>query len=98
MADKHLKDVASAVVDDVINGVQTELNKVTENVCTRKSSSSKDRSLLCVLFDPCKYLKFLEVHISHHIFLIGTNKTINFPIISFECLCACSEAASDDNT
>lgn len=53
MADANIKDVASAVVDDVINGVATELSKVKgTKTCT---GASKERSLLCVLFDPCKY-------------------------------------------
>lgn len=57
MADEQIKDVANAVVDDVINGVTTELNRVkgTTKECPR---SSADRSLLCVLFDPCKYLEY----------------------------------------
>lgn len=64
MADEHLKDVASAVVDDVINGVTTELNKFKgseEKVC-KIQGTSKDRSLLCVLFDPSKYLSVTSWH------------------------------------
>lgn len=55
MADEqNIKDVASAVVDDVINGVTTELSRVKgTKTCT---GTSKERSLLCVLFDPRKYL------------------------------------------
>lgn len=60
MADEHtVKEVASAVVDDVINGVTTELNKTKDVVCTL--GKSKERSLLCVLFDPCKYVSELIV-------------------------------------
>lgn len=48
MADE-IKDVANAVVDDVINGVANELNKVKGAGC-----KGGERSLLCVLFDPRK--------------------------------------------
>lgn len=54
MADDQVKNVATAVVDDVINGVTTELNKV-KGVAKECVFSTKDRSLLCVLFDPSKY-------------------------------------------
>lgn len=53
MADEQIKNVANAVVDDVINGVTTELNRV-KGAVQDSVGSSKDRSLLCVLFDPCK--------------------------------------------
>lgn len=54
MADDQLKNVATAVVDDVINGVNTELNRV-KGVANECVFTSKERSLLCTLFDPCKY-------------------------------------------
>lgn len=56
MASEQIKDVANAFVDDVINGVTTELNKVKKT--SEHPESSKKRSLLCVLFDPCKFLGY----------------------------------------
>lgn len=54
MADDQVKNVATAVVDEVINGVNMELNKV-KDVTKGCVFNTKERSLLCVFFDPCKY-------------------------------------------
>lgn len=48
---EDLKTVAHQVVEDVLNGVNPELNKVRGG----GSEKSRERSLLCVLFSPSMY-------------------------------------------
>lgn len=50
---EEVKAVANSVLDDVINGVAKEIDKKKGGgSCGGKS---KDRSLLCVFFDPRTY-------------------------------------------
>lgn len=49
-----LKSAANAVVDDVINGVNSEINKTKGGVQPGRDKACQ-RSLLCVLFRPSKW-------------------------------------------
>lgn len=52
MAD-DLKKVANDLVDDVLNGVSNEFSK---SATKGNAGISFDRSLLCILLSPSKYL------------------------------------------
>lgn len=50
MAEENIKNAAKNVVDDVLNGANTKINRALDgNKCCQ-------RSLLCVLFNPSMYL------------------------------------------
>lgn len=51
----EVKTVAKEFVDDVFNGVAEKLEKVIADDSCKMAKKSKGRSLLCVLFDPCRY-------------------------------------------
>lgn len=57
MMAEDLKSVAHQVVEDVLNGVNPELNKVRGG----GSEKSCQRSLLCVLFSPSMYRSLFHV-------------------------------------
>lgn len=63
MAEDQVKNVASKFIDEVINGVNSEMSK---GKLGGKNTASigcdyRQRSLLCVLFSPSRLWNFLNI-------------------------------------